>query len=580
MIEYVCRSVKGAARGNNEDSAFAKVYRVKDGEVFVAAVCDGMGGSDKGELASNHIVTRLEGWFDENYERYIVPDRLADSLSEPIRALIRNINNEINRICERIGGNAGSTLTLLVLAYGSYFVVQCGDSRAYKLTGSSAARITVDHSKVMNRVLSGEITPQQAVTAKEKNVITRCIGMGQAFEVDIYSGAAKDDEMFVLCSDGFHGGLDDENFYKLLDDSRGMDVMADNAISRKVACGERDDISVAAVKMKSAPVLHTYRQAVEQTTLPIEAIAPVDNNYTPEDGRIFSGSCVLEEPQPISKPASRNSSFNKKNIVVAFIAFAATIALCFAVIIGFNLLKNPGNFISGSNSGKGNSKSQPYVISDAIIVVEGDGIYEDTDSVKEEADTSAAAASQETAAAEITVTSAPVTSAAASAPAVTAAATTTTATTAASATTTTSSPAVTSAATTTTASAVTVTTTTTSAPAVTAATTTSRTPAVTVTTRITSATPPITVITTTTTTTEAAETTTTTTPEASTTEATSGITISPPASEETPTTTTTPETPATPAPSAESNPPESPEASADPPPSVPPANPDSSVSEE
>lgn len=365
MIEYINRSLKGVGRSNNEDSVFAKIYQAVGNDIFVAAVCDGMGSGNNGELASRIITSGIEGWFDQYYDVYITSDMFAEELSEPIRTLIININNEINGIGEGADDNAVSTLTLLVLAFRRYFIVQCGDSRAYKLNDSKAERITIDHSEVMNWVVSGEIPFGQTVTSKEKNILTRYIGMEKNFEVDIYKGFLNDDEMLVLCSDGFHGGLDDSCLYKLFDYSLGIEKMVDNAISDKIASGEKDDISVIAVKNNIIPAHHKCEQNTEQITISINQDMS-GNIVNLEDGYIYNGRCILEVSESKSNSVSDHSSFIEKNVIIAVIAFVATIALCFVLIILFTMLNNTA---ADRIENKQNEKKS-YVISDNILVTD------------------------------------------------------------------------------------------------------------------------------------------------------------------------------------------------------------------
>jgi protein phosphatase len=143
----------------------------------------------------------------------------------------------------------GTTVTALVV-YGARFLVgQGGDSRAYLLRDGKLVQITKDHSYVQEQVDAGYLTPEQARTHPYSNVITRCVGASQDVLPDIYVGAVRAADLFLLASDGLTGMLED---YQLAEIVRG-DAVPQRLVDELVAAANRhgglDNITAILVRV-------------------------------------------------------------------------------------------------------------------------------------------------------------------------------------------------------------------------------------------------------------------------------------------------------------------------------------------
>jgi protein phosphatase len=101
-----------------------------------------------------------------------------------------------------------TTLSALLLLGRTAFLAQVGDSRIYLLRDGAAKQLTEDHTLVNAKLKRGLITPEEAATMKNKNVITRAVGHRDYVEVDIFQVALGAGDRFLLCSDGLHGYLE------------------------------------------------------------------------------------------------------------------------------------------------------------------------------------------------------------------------------------------------------------------------------------------------------------------------------------------------------------------------------------
>lgn len=205
-------------RTNQEDSLFPALGKsTSDDRLFV--LCDGMGGHEKGEVASATVCETLSrvilsAW----HPGEVLSDELfRQALSAAYDALDAKDNGEERKM--------GTTLTFLCLHASGVTVAHIGDSRIYQLRPASkntSARIifrTQDHSLVNDLVKIGEITEEEAKHHPQKNVITRAMQPCQehrakadiAHLTDILPG-----DYFYMCSDGMLEEASDENILNII----------------------------------------------------------------------------------------------------------------------------------------------------------------------------------------------------------------------------------------------------------------------------------------------------------------------------------------------------------------------------
>lgn len=198
-------------RQNNEDSF---LINEKTGLFIVA---DGMGGHELGEYASyfasqkvEKIITLLEEFVATSREgaATFLPFLQGGSGRSPYDAYlnfaISLANKELKEESSARGveKSMGTTLAAALFKGRKVYIANVGDSRVYKISMGTLNQITHDHSLVARRVRMGEISTEEAKTAKGRNVITKCIGVKDIVEADIYAITVYPKERFLLCTDG------------------------------------------------------------------------------------------------------------------------------------------------------------------------------------------------------------------------------------------------------------------------------------------------------------------------------------------------------------------------------------------
>ena len=231
----------GRIRSGNEDNFFAEA----DDRRGVFVVADGMGGHAAGEVASEMAVTIVS--------RHLLgltsvrdagaADLVNKSLQEANRAIFERMLAESDK------QGMGTTASVMVLSDHGYLIGQIGDSRVYLYRDGALVQITKDHSYVQEQVDAGLLTPEQARYHPYSNVITRCVGASDEVEADIYSGEVRVGDVFLLCSDGLTGMVDDRRLAQLLMARSGPGRIVDSLIAEANGRGGLDNITAIVIQV-------------------------------------------------------------------------------------------------------------------------------------------------------------------------------------------------------------------------------------------------------------------------------------------------------------------------------------------
>lgn len=248
--KFYTRTETGNFRKSNQDSIYAKNIRTNFGNAFMGIVCDGMGGLSNGEVASHNVVVAFAEWFEEEFQ-YI----MTETVSEQVvfiqwQQIIADVNFQIRKLSVELGCKMGTTLSVLMLFNGKYYAAQIGDSRIYCSDETQVFRITRDHSLVSDMERAGLLTESEMKTSCKKNVLTRCVGLVDEVSADFYHGECTN-QAFLLCSDGFYGVLQNLDTDLLIRDiliNSNIKKYTDIAVEKRMEYGERDNISVVAIK--------------------------------------------------------------------------------------------------------------------------------------------------------------------------------------------------------------------------------------------------------------------------------------------------------------------------------------------
>ena len=240
----------GKVRSINEDSLLIEPLDGQDVARWglFLVVADGMGGHEAGEVASELAVrTARDAYYASGATE--PPSRL-DAAMQAANARVYQTALDSGRL------GMGTTMTSAVILGQRLLLGQVGDSRAYLIRGETVTQLTSDHSWVQQQVDAGMLTPEQARTHPNRNVITRAIGQDPEVEVDLREdrSALQVDDWLLLCSDGFHTLVREQELPRLLAGS-GAQQAAKRLVDLAVARGAPDNVTVVLVHVQAPAVV-------------------------------------------------------------------------------------------------------------------------------------------------------------------------------------------------------------------------------------------------------------------------------------------------------------------------------------
>ncbi len=191
----------GCRRPTNQDRSVS----FPDAGVWVIA--DGMGGLEDGEYAAQQLI---DGFAD-------LPPSDADFGERclAVRTAITAANQSILDESRRRGAQMGSTVVALILDRDRYAVQWVGDSRAYRIHGGTAERLTRDHSQAAALVAEGLLSEAEAIYHPSANILVRAVGVMPTVEIDEVIGTTDNLGQFLLCTDGLYNMVSDQEISEM-----------------------------------------------------------------------------------------------------------------------------------------------------------------------------------------------------------------------------------------------------------------------------------------------------------------------------------------------------------------------------
>lgn len=203
-MEYISEiySDIGIVKKVNQDAALVRRAETDYGTVLFAVICDGMGGLQKGELASSTAVSEMSDWFEQTVPELVYGGAAPTAIKQSFTKVCRSLNDRIRRYGESKGIQLGTTMAALLLIKDAYYICNIGDSRIYYLN-KQIRQMTRDQSYIQQEMDMGRMTEAEARRSAQRNVLLQCIGVSETVTPDFYIGEFSPDCAFLLCTDGF-----------------------------------------------------------------------------------------------------------------------------------------------------------------------------------------------------------------------------------------------------------------------------------------------------------------------------------------------------------------------------------------
>jgi len=245
----------GKVRKRNEDAYFVlQASLLQNGETFpfgLFLVADGMGGHEGGELASA-LTARVvaEAILKEFYLPWLTGDSERSIPQRPINEVLLEAANEANLLVHRLAPEAGTTLTCALIQGTNAYIAHVGDSRAYLIRQGRLEQITQDHSLLARLIELGQISPEEAASHPQRNVLYKAIGQGSTLEVDFYLKSLPTHSFLLLCSDGLWGFIREERMAAIVREAPTPQDACQQLVREANAQGGEDNVTVVLVQVK------------------------------------------------------------------------------------------------------------------------------------------------------------------------------------------------------------------------------------------------------------------------------------------------------------------------------------------
>ena len=254
-IERPFAATEKGRRENNEDYIYPLSELASPGQCLFM-VCDGVGGAEKGEVASALACDSFQTFFKTFLDG---EDPSEDFINKAVHYTESRFDEYVSQHPEASG--MATTLTLLYIGESSIIVAHIGDSRIYQFRESRIVFETKDHSLVQSMVDIGQITKEEAAVHPKKNIITRAIsGSARSINADVaIIKDIRDGDIFFLCTDGIMDCFTDEKLTSVFCAGQSAESIKDLLIDR--CCQEsKDNFSFYIIPVQSIKKMSGYKQ--------------------------------------------------------------------------------------------------------------------------------------------------------------------------------------------------------------------------------------------------------------------------------------------------------------------------------
>jgi serine/threonine protein phosphatase PrpC len=259
-------------RAEQQDSSNSERIQTKIGRILLIA--DGMGGHNGGSIASKKAIEVILDTISNCDPSLSAEDCLVNSICKANEAIFNTAQED-----PALKG-MGTTIVALLLTDESAILCHVGDSRIYHIRDNSIQFKTQDHSWVGEMVKNGLLSEEEAQHHEKSNIITRALGISSTVLVDLKTITdLKEEDLFILCSDGITGALDDTTLVQVLNSKEHLEDSLDHIISVVDNLGQskgggHDNMTIGVLKIK--------KLERNQANLKTRIIPEQENESSPE----------------------------------------------------------------------------------------------------------------------------------------------------------------------------------------------------------------------------------------------------------------------------------------------------------
>jgi len=249
-LRYAGTTHVGVRRKHNEDN----FVMIPEQRLYVVA--DGMGGHACGEVASQITVDTMGSFYKESAEdsELTWPCKEDGSMTPSENKLRAGIKLANLRIFEKALEDPkykgmGTTVVVTFFHGDQVTMAHVGDSRVYRFRDGLLTQLTEDHSLLNDYKKMATLTEEEERNFPHKNIIVRALGMKETVEVDVLSESPEAGDIYLLCSDGLNGELEDDEITNILAGAENIEEACAQLIEGACEKGGKDNVTVVLVQV-------------------------------------------------------------------------------------------------------------------------------------------------------------------------------------------------------------------------------------------------------------------------------------------------------------------------------------------
>jgi PPM family protein phosphatase len=251
-IDFAELSDVGRVRVDNEDylgHVAPDTLEQARSHGWLFAVADGVGGHEKGEVASRTAIETLVEGFREA------------SRGEPLSGLLEKLVRRANTRILDAGMNSGMATTVVACAlrYDRAVIAHVGDSRCYLVRGKDGTLLTRDHTIANEHARLGLLSSEEAAEAETRHILSRSLGSELSVSVEISERQVLPGDVLLLCSDGLHGALSTEDITTVVSETADVELAARRLVALANEKDGSDNITAQVVRVHNVERVGMYR---------------------------------------------------------------------------------------------------------------------------------------------------------------------------------------------------------------------------------------------------------------------------------------------------------------------------------
>ncbi len=256
-VEFAQLSHPGGMREHNEDylgCVLPETPAQARTHGWMFALADGVGGQERGEVASHAAVEHLlEGFRSAS---------AGEAHTGLLPRLVQGANAHVYETGMRSGPGGVSMATTLVacaLRFNRAVVAHVGDSRCYLIRASNSLLLTRDHTVANEQVRLGLLSGREASQASTRNVLSRCLGTDLFVNVESSEHQIFTGDILVLCSDGLHNSISGIEMAGMLTPGADLNAVAARLVMLANQRDGSDNISIQLIRIRGVERIGMYR---------------------------------------------------------------------------------------------------------------------------------------------------------------------------------------------------------------------------------------------------------------------------------------------------------------------------------